>query len=965
MTKLRELAQQSGLSFADSNDNSRHRPQWNANDWPPLLGGYRCDHASVVLDDPENERAQTIVVLGGRRTCEYATNSILMLNLNEQNPQWREGPALTKGRRDHAAVVCNGGVYVMGGSGGDPLDSIERTDVEDLLAVSSVTSRNGKLWTTLNCRLSTARCGCCAVAVYNRYIVVIGGFNPESSYLSSVEIIDTAIQSNHTIISGPSMALPRSYCASVVIDHRIFLVGGYNRSSGELAWVETLQFEERSNDETNETACTVFPASATWTTYTGLTRSTATCHSVAVALGSCIILGEIDICKPELFDTERNIVWNLPPLTTDRNSSSMVAFNNGIAVIGGYRSALCETLPLIVDKKEHLKVRFLFHIFVSCFTLGRLGLSDIISCFCDLQRLYSCREELDKEMENLQNVIDRAQIERSDIKVLQEAAKAEKLHSILQSLCTDEKYLSVEHIQDEINTITSQLDRINVIKDKIPRVAKLKKLESQLELTQLTQNDRKLPGHPVRSTRRTDSCVSEDDFFKKLVEVDCNDVVFKVHDLSLLVYDVHQMKVFYIFLNHLYRSKRMSKDERQRYTMKALQETFKNIDKTDQQVLTMHERIVEKCRQDGVFVSGFDNNETDSVAAITDPMSSLPNKLAMTEFRVGEILHHTSTQSLSTTNIANESIVHSFVLAQAQALGRSLKDVYAALDAYDANGASTGAICSILNALSFGQTIFRHVSSETLATPLLDDIVDYGDVSHICSVVYESGNEKLQNAFQQGIAIVEGAMLSFEMEDDATRDHDKAGMNALVSVIGQLANAVTKWTRNVTSIEVDDIPETVEAISLLALVVTAKMIQTVTEESLEGEQIIPSHDKVDSAHASKRKKRKGSSSFSREESSSDVAPEIVENAPLTTFPSCLVERAREGHTTAVIGQQVTRMEESIAWLQVVERMTRLEESMASLMDELKGKKSSEDRNQVQMEQLEQRLCQLEETLGNS
>ena len=63
---LHKLAQQSGLAFADSNDNSRHRPQWNANDWPPLLGGYRCGHASVVLDNPENDCAQTVVVLGGR-----------------------------------------------------------------------------------------------------------------------------------------------------------------------------------------------------------------------------------------------------------------------------------------------------------------------------------------------------------------------------------------------------------------------------------------------------------------------------------------------------------------------------------------------------------------------------------------------------------------------------------------------------------------------------------------------------------------------------------------------------------------------------------------------------------------------------------------------------------------------------------------------------------------------------------
>ena len=978
MTELHELARQSGLAFADSDDNSSHTPQWNANDWPPLLGGWRCGHATVVLDHPQDDCAQTVVVLGGHTNCARCTSSILQLNLNEENMEWREGPPLNESRCGHAAVVCNGGVYAIGGTGiggyAHPLkrtrdavrlDCIERIDVEDLLEASSVARGNWNQWITLNCRLSTSRVGCCAVAVYNRYIVVIGGSDDENAYLSSVDIIDTAIQSNHTIISGPSMTVPRTCCASVVIDHCIFVVDG-NNSTDELASVESLKFEERSHDETNETACTVFPSSAAWTTCTDQTLSS----NVAVVVGSCIIGGASNRYMLELFDTESNIVWNLPPLNTYRQGYRMVAFNTGIAVIGGWNLDSCETLPLSLSEKERVKVRF-----VAYCTLESLALSDIIRCFYNFQKLYSCREEIDTEMKNLQNVIDRAQIERTDITVLQEGAKAQELYSILQSLCTDEKYRSIEHIQDEINSITSQLDRMNVIRDKIPLVEKLKKLESQLELRQLTQNDRKLPGHPVRSTRHMDSCVSDDAFYRKLVEVDCDDIVFKVHDLALLVCDVHQMKAFYIFLSHLYRSKRISKDDRQRYTKKALQQTFKSIDKIDQQAVAMRKKIVDKCRQDGVLVSGIDNHQTDSVAAITDSMSALPNKLAMTEFRVGEILPLTYSQSPETTNTESDSIGHRVVLSQAQALGRSLKDVYAALDAKDENGASTGAICSVLNALSFGQTIFRHVSSETLATCVLDEIVDFGDVNHICSVVYQCGKEKLQHAFQQGIAIVERA------EDEAAREQDKVGMSILVSVMGHLANAVTNWIREVKPMEAHDMPENAEAISLLALVVTAKVIQAVTEESLEveqdapsqdkgddGEQIIPSHDKVGSAHASKRTKRKGALSFPSGEGSSAIVTEIVEKGPLTIFLSRLVETTVEGATAVV--QPMTRMEESMESLcrassLLSERMTRLEESMSSLMDKLKGKNSSDERTQAQMEQLERRLCQLEESQGDA
>ena len=474
-----------------------------------------------------------------------------------------------------------------------------------------------------------------------------------------------------------------------------------------------------------------------------------------------------------------------------------------------------------------------------------------------------------------------------------------------------------------------------------------------------------------------DSCVAEDGFYRKLVDVDCDDIVFKVHDLALLVSDVYQMKVFYIFLNHLYRSKRISKDERQRYTLKALQETFNTIEKTDQQALTMHERIVDKCRQDGVFVSGFDNHETDSVAAITDPLSSLPNKLAMTELRVGKIVPHTSTQSSATTNTASESIGHRVVLAQAQALGRSLKEVYSALDAKDANQASTGAICSILNALSFGQRIYQHVSSETLATPLLDEIIDYGDMNHICSVVYESGNEKLQNVFQQGIAIVEGAKSSLKSEDEATRKQELTGMSVLVSVIGHLANAVTKWIRHVKPMEANDMTETFEAISLLALAVTAKMIQSATESV---EQSVPSHGKNDRVHTSYTKRRKGALSLSSGESSSAIS----ETMPAMTSSSRLSQstlvvhgttQSEESHPSLVEERETTRGCDATA---LAERITRLEESMLYLVDELKGKRICDERIlKVQMEQLEHcisspyeriqskmrqvdhRLCQLE------
>ena len=67
MTRLHEEALRSGLGFVDS-DNNTDASQWSSNEWPPLLGGWRWSHASIVLDHPEeDDKAQTVVVLGGNK----------------------------------------------------------------------------------------------------------------------------------------------------------------------------------------------------------------------------------------------------------------------------------------------------------------------------------------------------------------------------------------------------------------------------------------------------------------------------------------------------------------------------------------------------------------------------------------------------------------------------------------------------------------------------------------------------------------------------------------------------------------------------------------------------------------------------------------------------------------------------------------------------------------------------------
>ena len=348
---LKEQAWQSGLVLPDET------AQWNETNWPPLEGRWRIEHASVVLNHPDqdndtNNKGQTVVVLGGRQRGRRSVNSVLVLNLTDPNKQWREGLPMNKSREGHAAVVCNGGVYVMGGFNGGSLDCMERIDCNDLLLQSSITtsSTHESYWTKLKCRLSTGRYRCCAVAVHNRYIVVMGG-RARGESLSSVDILDT---SDHTVMKAPSMTAPRVSCSSAVVGHRIFVVGGNNFNHGILDSVEYFNFAVPSeNQETKvETAAATvtFSSSSYWTTHSDLVLSEPEMRCTVVAVGSCLVVAG-NHRTMELLDTHRNHVCNLPPLENRRTGYSMVTVANQVAIIGGYENSTCLTLPLM-DKNS-------------------------------------------------------------------------------------------------------------------------------------------------------------------------------------------------------------------------------------------------------------------------------------------------------------------------------------------------------------------------------------------------------------------------------------------------------------------------------------------------------------------------------------------------------------------------------------------------------------------------------------
>ena len=309
------------------------------------------------MKHPDRNDEEIVVVMGGETAEEEACNSVLLLNVNETDKKWREGPRLNEKRYCSASVVCNGTVFVIGGNNGDDdLDTVEAIEVGDLLLAPGADSTMNR-WKTLDCRLSAKRSGCAAAAVHDRFIVVVGG---HGSSFSSVDIIDTASKSQYAVVSGPPLNKGRYNFGMAVIGQRIYVVGG--KLTREKLPVEYLEFEGCSN-HADVTVTSVFPSTKSWKIQEDLALDADRFQHCVVKVGSCLIVAggwsrdDEEVLSVEVMDTEQHVMWKLPSTTTKRSLSSMIAISNGILAISGDTEDSCDYLAL-TEKKTETKVRF-------------------------------------------------------------------------------------------------------------------------------------------------------------------------------------------------------------------------------------------------------------------------------------------------------------------------------------------------------------------------------------------------------------------------------------------------------------------------------------------------------------------------------------------------------------------------------------------------------------------------------
>ena len=325
-----------------------------------------------------NSRSTTIAILGGLNHG-HITDSVLLLSLDETGPQkqWRPGTSLNAKRRGLAAVRCGDCVYAMGGyhvvhspvdqghSGMSTmnegmtgrvnrLDTIEQIPVSHLVGYSPrhhVTNQ----WETLECRMSEARCGCAAVAIHDRFIVVIGGYNGQGG-LSSVDVIDTEhVDYTHpeksaavvvVLEPGPDMNSARWCCGAAVLNHgpvdcpQIWVLGGMNNNHERMNSIEVFSFNDWLEDACRNKCARAKPwQSPCWKTQADLALEDAraghavTCmHSTSCFSSLIVVAGGYSnhntlLSSVEVVDPKRGKIWRLPNLSEPRHGCTIVAMN--------------------------------------------------------------------------------------------------------------------------------------------------------------------------------------------------------------------------------------------------------------------------------------------------------------------------------------------------------------------------------------------------------------------------------------------------------------------------------------------------------------------------------------------------------------------------------------------------------------------------------------------------------------
>ena len=363
-------------------------------------------------------------------------------------------------------------------------------------------------------------------------------------------------------------------------------------------------------------------------------------------------------------------------------------------------------------------------------------------------------------------------------------------------------------------------------------------------------------------------------FYQKLIISSKDLISLRLSELTLLIPHVHEMKIYYTFLNHLFWSGLIDEDDRERFTVQALRQTAKTS-LTCEEACGVFETILHKCWNDGTV------DEQTFQALLKQPILSTTMANGFPDIR-----QHLARHDFCVWQVMENVTRDQQRYERLQLLRGSLNQLNLALHEDEYHRVATAAMCSILNACCVGVDLNGGDKNDdaTAVTFAFSQIVDYGDVGHIGSVLTAIGSPSLVRTLDQAIATAERSMLSQEtFQDEVEQIKRNTGL------VGFQSDLILK---NVQESEKD-------FQTLLALIVTAKLTQA-SEAQLRQDSMVAVAKKPSNMNS------QPSGSFNNNSNNSSST-----SAPPSSFGSLQGLPFGDRHRTTSIPTHMQRLEDSL------------------------------------------------------
>ena len=250
---------------------------------------------------------------------------------------WTQGAPFTSGRVEHASVIYNGYLYIVGGQTGGAAyaNDVQYTQIFPDGSLGS--------WTTNATSFTTGRSKHSCIA-YNNYLYVMGGYYYSSGhhYLDDVQYapIDPVDGSVGEWQSLPSLPTKKNLHKSIEYNGFIYIVDGNEGSS----YSNSVIYAQINTDGTL----------GTWQTASSFANARYH-HAIIVWQDYLYLLGGYGSSSTEYNDVQYASIWPdghlgtwnfATPLTENKRRHSAIVINGYIYVLGGYLSEVVEYAPI-------------------------------------------------------------------------------------------------------------------------------------------------------------------------------------------------------------------------------------------------------------------------------------------------------------------------------------------------------------------------------------------------------------------------------------------------------------------------------------------------------------------------------------------------------------------------------------------------------------------------------------------